>query len=908
MSGLELTELYRELQRTGHGLSKTSPLITSCESELSELIRQIDIMFKVKRNDWEKERATFELKVETKVRELQLQQESIDRKNLEINRLREQTSQLEKEDKKLISDYQFQVEKLHKDLTMLRKQYEKMRTRHQKEKVKLATEKYETEASNLSKDKKQLELEVEKLVATVKALTDKCELMEQQGTTYQDQLAKRKQMIGDIESHLRAEIASLSSQLHKTEDKESEQSVEIARLKADLNHWKNKSTKLIKDLQSADELLKKSNSLAKNLQTQNDSLTAELKAQGSNLHMATRGQHCQEKEMAKLRDMLIEKDKTIRSLLDKQYLDESAALDVLKQDVLKADEDNRELKAKEVEYRAEISQLKGELSTLNLRLINTDQECLSLREQLHQKATELRQTEDRILRERDSNLNELQMKMFSLREDHDAELARLKRELQNCRAQLCEAMSRNNQTCLMTTFSEGDDTHSDAVNAALDESQAAADLRLTKQQLVALRLENQHLQDQLVTSSHIGSDVRQSQKQMNIIQDSYGGTVERLQADNERLRSDIDRLRDEMKRTNETHHRKYCKLLKDMQEDIERREARLHEEQELNNARTEVTNNTLHETRESVYQHEKASLQEQKNLLMERLDQTEVEMSQCMEANCTLTQENQLMASFAGNISEVMAMASSSKKDVSQSHYNSAYDDQTTDFFGLRTESPDPVRRLISDEATLNCSSSKMSNKSQRSSHSRENHNCTSTPKKSSFNSSLREKPSHSRTSSAGHPSHSRTSSVGRSSHSRTSSATRQHDVSKSPTHGPSKSSPCHRSAKGRHSTSPPVNHPNRSSSSEGKQTNLSPRVQAERSPSPGARSFISSPSRISSFHGHDYSESFNTSSTGSMIAEKFLRDQRQRTAALEQMLDQHIQGLRDDSKQLISDNQQYLM
>ena len=37
----------------------------------------------------------------------------------------------------------------------------------------------------------------------------------------------------------------------------------------------------------------------------------------------------------------------------------------------------------------------------------------------------------------------------------------------------------------------------DAVNAALDESQAVADLRLTKQQLQALRLENQHLQEQV---------------------------------------------------------------------------------------------------------------------------------------------------------------------------------------------------------------------------------------------------------------------------------------------------------------------------------------------------------------------------------------------------------------------------
>ena len=44
-----------------------------------------------------------------------------------------------------------------------------------------------------------------------------------------------------------------------------------------------------------------------------------------------------------------------------------------------------------------------------------------------------------------------------------------------------------------------------------------------------------------------------------------------------------------------------------------------------------------------------------------------------------LAHENMMMSSFAGNISEVMAMASSSKRDINHSgQYNSAYDDQTT--------------------------------------------------------------------------------------------------------------------------------------------------------------------------------------------------------------------------------------
>ena len=42
------------------------------------------------------------------------------------------------------------------------------------------------------------------------------------------------------------------------------------------------------------------------------------------------------------------------------------------------------------------------------------------------------------------------------------------------------------------------------------------------------------------------------------------------QVDNEKLRSDLDNLRDHMTRSDESHHKKYRKLLRDMQNDIER--------------------------------------------------------------------------------------------------------------------------------------------------------------------------------------------------------------------------------------------------------------------------------------------------------------------------------------------------
>ena len=48
----------------------------------------------------------------------------------------------------------------------------------------------------------------------------------------------------------------------------------------------------------------------------------------------------------------------------------------------------------------------------------------------------------------------------------------------------------------MPTFTT-EDSRVDVASAALNESQANADLRLTKRQLEALRLENQHLKDQV---------------------------------------------------------------------------------------------------------------------------------------------------------------------------------------------------------------------------------------------------------------------------------------------------------------------------------------------------------------------------------------------------------------------------
>ena len=74
-------------------------------------------------------------------------------------------------------------------------------------------------------------------------------------------------------------------------------------------------------------------------------------------------------------------------------------------------------------------------------------------------------------------------------------------------------------------------------------------------------------------------------------------------------------------------------LLKSETNILHRREARLLEEHTLNLSRRDEVHGAHKDLRESVYQAEMTSLQEQKSLLMERLDQTESEISQCLDTN-----------------------------------------------------------------------------------------------------------------------------------------------------------------------------------------------------------------------------------------------------------------------------------
>ena len=65
-------------------LPEKSQLLWSCEAELQELMRQIDIMVQQKKSTWDRERQSLEARLEIREQEYSLQKATLEQKHGEV--------------------------------------------------------------------------------------------------------------------------------------------------------------------------------------------------------------------------------------------------------------------------------------------------------------------------------------------------------------------------------------------------------------------------------------------------------------------------------------------------------------------------------------------------------------------------------------------------------------------------------------------------------------------------------------------------------------------------------------------------------------------------------------------------------------------------------------------------------
>ncbi|XP_031758491.1 centrosomal protein of 63 kDa isoform X2 [Xenopus tropicalis] len=211
----------------------------SCEAELQELMRQIDIMLDHKRSQWEAETETLKTRLELKEQELKSSLDREDHLNQEVRRLRQQLIQQEEETQNKTVQYEAQLSGFKEELNRLKKSYEKVQKKHLRSEMKNKVDEERSEVSRLTRrleEFRQRSLDWEKqrllyqqqlagLEAQRKTLSEQAEMYQQHN---------RKQMLEQTSLAGCSELQNLSGQLLRANDSLCVKEEEVETLKMQL--------------------------------------------------------------------------------------------------------------------------------------------------------------------------------------------------------------------------------------------------------------------------------------------------------------------------------------------------------------------------------------------------------------------------------------------------------------------------------------------------------------------------------------------------------------------------------------------------------------------------------------------------------------------------------------------------
>eukprot|EP00075_Anas_platyrhynchos_P033892 XP_027323145.1 deuterosome assembly protein 1 isoform X2 [Anas platyrhynchos] len=134
-------------------LAKASP----CDTQLQELLHQIDITVNSKKVEWERKMKALEAKMDIQDQELARAQSKLDQKGQEVGLLQQKLENLQKNKYEMAQSYETQLQALKSQFSKLTHSYEKLRLHQLKQKDLQSRGKCEesletpTELSNLSK-------------------------------------------------------------------------------------------------------------------------------------------------------------------------------------------------------------------------------------------------------------------------------------------------------------------------------------------------------------------------------------------------------------------------------------------------------------------------------------------------------------------------------------------------------------------------------------------------------------------------------------------------------------------------------------------------------------------------------------------------------------------------------------
>uniref|UniRef100_A0A8C3UZY0 Centrosomal protein 63 n=1 Tax=Catharus ustulatus TaxID=91951 RepID=A0A8C3UZY0_CATUS len=508
--------------------------LTSCEAELQELMKQIDIMVAHKKSEWEGQTQALEACLSAREQELSSTKAALQEKQKEVGMLRRQVEDVEKSKQGMVREYEQQLKKFQEELSRLRRSYEKLQKRktrsrgeankgQEEDQFELSRltrklEEFRQKSLDWEKQRLRYQQQVASLEAQRKALAEHSELV-------QTQLANRKQVLDSVELASRSEIQHLSSRLERANDTICANELEVERLSRRVDDLSEDNRIILKDQQRVQEELRQSKKMLEVLQDEKMELRATLQSQEDFIDSSKLHQEQLQKELARMTETLHTKELLIRALeerLQGQSLS-SAGLE-LEQVLLQLDVAQK----KEQHLQSEVARLENSLVSSNAR-------CVQLSEELGENIKELQSLEEDQTESR-AEIKKLKDQLSQAEQMHSSELEGMRREI----SRLTQELHQRDITIASANGSTSD--LEQQLRAEIERAERkAVEHRVILVQLETLRLENRHLSEILEKTEY--GKLKGDDGTLRALREDYAVELQKLISENQQLRKDLAETR-----------------------------------------------------------------------------------------------------------------------------------------------------------------------------------------------------------------------------------------------------------------------------------------------------------------------------------------------------------------------------